>query len=396
MVDYMYLKARRWTLPVLAGMMRMFEGPMKALTRPVGLAAFLSLVLVLPAPAAGAKDAPPRDTKVVVDPYPLRPPDTSSPRDTLRSFLTNADIAIKAWRQDAIDKIADHAWMSAIMTLDFSTTPESDSWSVRTERLLLLKEILDRIKLPPDDKIPGKEEAAKGGVTRWTLPNTRITIARIESGPQAGEFLFSAATVERLSGYYMIARELPYKPTASSPGIYEAYTSSNRTQLALESQLRMRLQRVDTSSPRSTLKTFLDNVNQAWVLVKKVDIALKADPPTMTTQQALEIDKTVDGLLRRAAATLDLRQVHLTFYVAVGPDIAHLATEITAPGDIKMTIEWILEQPGVDDSLCDSRYSHSLRIPIGVVVFHGSGGNAPVPSKKKETVRSAPSSCDTL
>jgi len=221
----------------------------------------------------------------------------------------NADMAIKAWRQDTLDKIADHAWMSAIMTFDFSTTPESDSWSVRTERLLMLKEILDRIKLPPDDKIPGKDEAAKGGVTRWTIPNTRIRIVRIESGPRAGEFLFSAATVERLYIYYMIARELPYKPTASSPGIYEAYTSSNRTQLALERQLRMRLQRVDTSSPRSTLKTFLDNVNQAWVLVKKVDIALKADPPTMTTQQALEIDKTVDGLLRRAAATLDLRQV---------------------------------------------------------------------------------------
>ena len=309
MFNDMYRKATRWMLPVLACIIRIIESPITALTRPVVLAAFLSLILVLPAPAAGAKDAPKKEPKAVFDPYPLRPPDTSSPRDTLRSFLTNADMASKAWREDTQDKKIDHAWMSAIMTLDFSTTPESDSWSTRTERLLLLKEILDRIEVPPYEKIPGDDEAAKGGLTRWTLPNTQITIARIESGPRAGEFLFSAATVERLYSYYMIAKELPYKRTASSPGIYEAYTSSDRTFRALERRLRMRLQRVDTSSPRSTLKTFLDNVNHGWVLVKKVDIALKAQPPTMTKQQALEIDKTVDGLLGRAAVTLDLREV---------------------------------------------------------------------------------------
>ena len=34
------------------------------------------------------------DAEKAQDPYPLRPPDTSSPRQTLRSFLTNADFAI--------------------------------------------------------------------------------------------------------------------------------------------------------------------------------------------------------------------------------------------------------------------------------------------------------------
>ena len=240
---YRGLRATKWMLPVLARMMRIVESPMRVLTRPAVLMSLLSLILVLPAPAAGAKDAPKKEPKAVFDPYPLRPPDTSSPRDTLRSFLTNADMASKAWREDTQDKKIDHAWMSAIMTLDFSTTPESDSWSTRTERLLLLKEILDRIEVPPYEKIPGDDEAAKGGLTRWTLPNTQITIARIESGPRAGEFLFSAATVERLYSYYMIAKELPYKRTASSPGIYEAYTSSDRTFRALERRLRMRLHR---------------------------------------------------------------------------------------------------------------------------------------------------------
>ena len=302
-------KTTRWILPSIAFVTRVVDCSVTVLTRPVVLASFFFLILILSAPGAGLQDAPAQDTNVVFDPYRLRPPDTSSPRDTLRSFLTNVDKAIEAWRQDTQDDRSDRAWMSAIMTLDFSTTPDSDSWSDQTERLFLLKEILDRVEVPPDNKIPGDDEVAENDITRWTVPNTRITIERIDQGPRAGEFLFSAATVERLYRSYMIVKALPYKPTASSPGIYEAYISSDRTLVALERELRMRLQRVNTSSPRSTLRSFLANVNRAWALIMDADIALKAKPPTMTKQQALEIEKTANDLLQRAAATLDLSRV---------------------------------------------------------------------------------------
>lgn len=76
----------------------------------------------------------------------------------------------------------------------------------------MLKEILDRIALPPDDKVPGDTEIADGTITRWTIPDTSITIARIESGPRAGEFLFSADSVQRLHRFYAHAKHLPYKP----------------------------------------------------------------------------------------------------------------------------------------------------------------------------------------
>jgi MscS family membrane protein len=296
-------------LPSLSFVSRMVECTVTALTRPVVSASLFSLILVFPAPVAGAQDSPAKDPNVVSDTYLLRPPDTSSPRDTLRSFLTNADKAIEAWRRETQDNTSDRAWMSAVMTLDFSTTPDSDSWSNRTERVLLLKEILDRIEVPADNEIPGDDEVSKDDVTRWTVPNTRITIERIEQGPRAGEFLFSAATVERLYRSYNIAKELPYKANASSPGIYEAYTNSDRTLVALERELRTRLQRVNTSSPRSTLRAFLANVNRAWAILMDADIALKAKPPTMTKQQALEMEKTANDLLQRAAATLDLSRV---------------------------------------------------------------------------------------
>ena len=171
------------------------------------------------------------------------------------------------------------------MALDFSATPDSDSWSVRTERALLLMEILDRVEVPPESKIPGEAEVEKEDLTHWTLPNTKITIARVEHGPRTGEFLFSADTVEGLFRSYLLVKDLPYKRKPSTPGIYEEYISSDRTFFALERQLRLRLGRVDTSSPRSTLRAFTDNVDRAYELVMDADKALKARPPRMTRQK---------------------------------------------------------------------------------------------------------------
>ncbi len=304
-------------------MKKIIEKPMTGLSRVFMLISLFFLVLALSAPVAGAQDEDP-----AFDTHPLRPPDISSPRDTLRSFLTNMDEAFGAWRRDDLDLWIDRAWLSAIMMLDFSTTPDSGSWSIQTERAILLKEILDRIEVPPDNEIPGDDETVDGRVTQWTIPNTMITIARIENGPREGEFLFSAATVERLYRTYMVAKDLPYKPVASTPGIYEAYTSSDRTLLALEKQLRIHLRRVNTSSPRATLRAFLHNMNRAYALVMEADIALKAKPTTMTRKQALEIERTAHNLLQRATAALDLSRVPGALRKAIGIEAALKLKEV--------------------------------------------------------------------
>ena len=247
-----------------------------------------------------------QDADQAGDPTPLQPPDTSSPRDTLRSFLTNVDAAGRAFVQGTQSDVSDRAGLNATMTLDYRATPDNDSWSVQFGRALLLKEILDRIELPPDNEIPGLDQVADGSVTRWAIPDTRITIARVEQGPQMGEFLFSADTVERLERSYLNAKDLPYKSSATTPGIYEPWS---REWGVVEQQLRNRLRRVNTSSPRSTLKTFFDTVNRAYTLVMDADRALKADPPGITRKEALRIEKTANNLLRSATATLDLSQV---------------------------------------------------------------------------------------
>ena len=280
------------------------------------------LVLALAAPMSGA--GPNTDTET--DPYPLRPADTSSPRDTLRSFLENVNPSVDAWRRGEFDAERMRAYQRALETLDLSLTPHSDAWWVRTERILLLKEVLDRIELPPESAIPGDAEVAAGALVQWTIPDTRITIARIEDGPRAGEYLFSAGTVQQLNRYYAHAKHLPYKPGVSG-GAYEQWLRSG-TASARELHIRNRLKPVDTYTPRSTLAGFLDSVNRAYALVMQADAALTATPPAMTVQEAREADSAAANLLHRAVQTLDLSQVPDVLRDDVGSETALQLKEI--------------------------------------------------------------------
>ena len=72
------------------------------------------------------------------------------------------------------------------------------------------------------------------------FPNTEIDIVLIENGPRAGEYLVSAATIDRLPEFYNRVKDLPYKPGPAqqlaevyrsishggSATIYEAFLSS--------------------------------------------------------------------------------------------------------------------------------------------------------------------------
>ncbi len=280
----------------------------------------VSLVLCLHVASAST-------TSEDVDPHPLRQADTASPRDTLRSFLTNVDVVITDSKQGIYNWRTTRAYLRAIATLDLSTTPHSDSHEIRTGRVLMLKEILDRIELPPDDEIPGAAEVAAGTVTQWTIPNTSIAISRIEDGLRAGMFLFSADTVQRLHRLYAQAKHLPYKSDVSE-GIYEGWLSNVTSGAAPEWEANNRLRPVDTSNPRSTLDGFLDSVSRAYALDTEIDAALTAEPPTMTTDEAREAEITAVNLLRRAAHTFDLSEVPEVLRDNIGIETALQLKEI--------------------------------------------------------------------
>jgi len=271
-------------------------------SRVVRLIPSVILLFALSVPMVRAQDVA-TDT----DPHPLRTADLSSPRATLRTFLTNSSEFIEAMRADAGTPATIRAYRRALETLDPRTTPDRDTYAILTERTLLLRKLLDRVELPPEDQIPDAEAVVAGHVTEWTVPDTSITIRQIKEGPRAGSFLFSASTVEQLDRLYRMARHLPYKPGATA-GIYEEWLSAGPA-MDFERSARERLKPVDTSSPRSTLLGFLESVGRAHKLIVIADAALRSDPPTMTIEEALEIETKADILLRRAGRTLDLSQV---------------------------------------------------------------------------------------
>jgi len=184
----------------------------------------LMLVLLAPQTLAQSNDLGAIISKME-DPYPLRSADTSSPRDTLRTFLRDIATAMDAWRSDKPSADIDRPLLRAADTIDFGEVRAVDRLAAVTIEMILLKEILDRVDLPPFDDIPDDKEVAQEGIKRWTIPNTKIEIAKILEGPNAGEFLFTRETVHNLKDYYELSKDLPYKRGASV-GLYEEYLAA--------------------------------------------------------------------------------------------------------------------------------------------------------------------------
>jgi MscS family membrane protein len=142
----------------------------------------------------------------------------------LRNFLNHFDASVAAWR--AGDETGRRqAALLASASLDFSKDPTRGRYIRRFEKMVMLKEVLDRLELPPYSRIPGKKEVEAQAVSRWTIPHTLIDIVQIEEGPDAGEFLISQDSVANLGRYYEIAEDLPYGPEADV-GLYEELRAS--------------------------------------------------------------------------------------------------------------------------------------------------------------------------
>ena len=170
---------------------------------------------------------------------PLSPADTSSPRETLRGFVetlnqghaqvteivtsyfSSSRLYLSATERTEVDRVLEKIEL-ARRTLNLSELPAALSESLSTYRVLQLKEVIDRIELPAFESIPDAAAMESAQFKHWSLPGTEITIARVEKGPRAGEYLFSSQTVDRLPEFYRRIKHLPYQPGATA-GWYESY-----------------------------------------------------------------------------------------------------------------------------------------------------------------------------
>lgn len=181
----------------------------------------------------------------------------TSPRNTLEAFMLNMNAAYRIamaaqaaydadppmiTREEArIEQArADNHLEQASSVFDLSEIPAVLRRDTGIESALLLKEILDRMPLPRLDAIPNAVDLAglePGEAYRWRLPGTAIEIERMQTGPEAGNFLFDSNSVSLLPENYEALKDLPYRAEESlalwdfpasqvTPGFYAFYAST--------------------------------------------------------------------------------------------------------------------------------------------------------------------------
>jgi MscS family membrane protein len=163
--------------------------------------------------------------------HPLKPPDRSSPRATLKSFLDSADAVaaflagdyMRAPTRANFDQLAAIGGV-ALGSLDLSEVPPAARPKTGRAAAVALYEVLSRIPLPPADEIPdaGQVKLPEGKApTRWVIPDTEIALVRVQTGPRSGEFLFSPVTVARAGEFYERTRALPYRRPVPLANIHD-------------------------------------------------------------------------------------------------------------------------------------------------------------------------------
>jgi MscS family membrane protein len=174
---------------------------------------------------AGAPAAPAAPAVMV-----LAPLDMSSPRATLGGFIATVDRVYADLRQNGRGAhrrpVNRHRVRQVLGCLDLGSVPPSLVQSEGIDAVVALKEVLDRVPLPPAAEVPDAAAAAAGPIKRWRLPGTEIVLERIATGPREGDYVFSADTVERAEYFYDRVRGLPYRPDAGSPGLHDLYVES--------------------------------------------------------------------------------------------------------------------------------------------------------------------------
>lgn len=167
--------------------------------------------------------------------HPLKPADTSSPRATLTSFIDSCNEIFEMILAVEQGKRRDPEFAPVVKRildcLDLSELAEYSREAAGGETAVHLKEVLDRVELPAGEEIPDAQALqAAGGPGEsytWRIPNTRITIARVQEGTRRGEYLFSPETVGRAREFYQAAERLPYRTTGPkvSRGFRDWYLS---------------------------------------------------------------------------------------------------------------------------------------------------------------------------
>ena len=158
----------------------------------------------------------------------LRPVNTSSPRDCLRSFMKAMDAyrELSSQRDAGSPREAKDMIAQARETLNLKKIPAFLREQKGREAVIYLKEVIDRIFIPNYENIPGPEFSKEGD--RWSLAESHIVIQRVREGERRGSWLFSPATVKASHEFYKKVRHLPYlEGSGQGSGYQESWLKKN-------------------------------------------------------------------------------------------------------------------------------------------------------------------------
>ena len=157
---------------------------------------------------------------------PLTPPDTSSPRATLRTFLTETTSGITIYQKNQNVRSLEgrNHLIRASRCLDLRHLPTSIALRYGIEHTVLLREIINRVYTPDYDSIPGFDEITESKLKSWTIPNTELHIVRLEDNDGIIRYVFSKNTIEKTDTYYKQIKHLPYLPNTEPHFNHDKYT----------------------------------------------------------------------------------------------------------------------------------------------------------------------------
>ena len=157
--------------------------------------------------------------------HPLAPPDRSSPRATLKTFLDSMNKAVEAVKRGHRDEVRSLI-EPAIGCLNLEKEAPYLSHVVGFSSALCLKEVLDRIEIPADEDIPDEKTIQTQKISSWTIPYTEITIAAVKGGSSTERFLFTSDTVRNAEAFYYKVEKLPYRPGTGGGALYKQLVST--------------------------------------------------------------------------------------------------------------------------------------------------------------------------
>ncbi len=151
--------------------------------------------------------------------YLLHPANTTSPRDTIVSFLKLTQrfydlISSEDYNRDdrvEVETLFEHF----DEFFEMKNVPPSLRMEMGAASAVYLREIIDRVGLPPLKDIPGELEmhrAIKDGYpARWQIPETPFEIVLMKEGPNEGHYVFSDKTLQSIKPLFNRVRQVPYR-----------------------------------------------------------------------------------------------------------------------------------------------------------------------------------------